>query len=155
MNWDEYFMDIARTVAKKSKDPSTQVGCVIATMDNKPVSFGYNGFVAGCDEDHMTFERPQKNLLSIHAEMNALIFNNGPIKSCKAYVTHASCENCLKHMLQAGIVEVIYEKSNTAGGFLTEERKETITRLIKSTGVIYRNIGGKTFLEELEELLSE
>jgi len=151
MTWDEYFMNIARTVAKKSKDPSTQVGCVIVTADNKPVSFGYNGFVAGCDENHMTFERPQKNLLSIHAEMNALIFNNGSIRGCKAYVTHASCENCLKHMLQAGICEVIYEKSNTTAGFITEELKETITRLIKSTGVIYRNMEGKSFLEELEE----
>ena len=29
MSWDEYFMEIAETVAKKSKDPSSQNGCVI------------------------------------------------------------------------------------------------------------------------------
>ena len=35
--WDEYFMEIAETVAKKSKDPSSQNGCVIvdAGKDDK------------------------------------------------------------------------------------------------------------------------
>ena len=152
MNWDEYYMSIAWTVSKKSKDPSTQVGCVLVTQDNKPVSFGYNGFVAGCDESYMTFEKPYKDMMSIHAEMNALIFAHCPLKGCKAYVTHVSCENCLKHLLQAGIREIIYDKSDTNGGFINEDRKKVITALIKSTGIIVRNFNtGKTFLEEINE----
>ena len=65
ISWHEYFINIAKEVAKKSKDPSSQVGCVIVTNDNRPVSFGYNGFVSGCDEGHMTFERPLKYNLII------------------------------------------------------------------------------------------
>jgi len=151
MNWDEYFMEIAQVVAKKSKDPSTQVGCVITTGDNKPVSFGYNGFIAKCDEKCMTFDRPQKYYLSIHAEMNALIFAHQSLKNCKVYVTHASCENCLKHLLQAGVKEIIYGISNTNGNFIDKEKEEAIIRMIKATGVIYKNINGKTFLEEASE----
>ena len=69
LSWDEYFMAIAKLSAMRSKDPSTQVGCVLVTADNKPISFGYNGFIAGCDESYMTFEKPYKDMMSIHAEM--------------------------------------------------------------------------------------
>ena len=46
INWDHYFMNIANEVAKRSKDPSTQVGCVIVDEERRPISFGYNGFIA-------------------------------------------------------------------------------------------------------------
>jgi len=42
MGWDEYFMGIADEVAKRSKDPSSQNGCVIVDARHRPVSFGYN-----------------------------------------------------------------------------------------------------------------
>jgi len=151
MNWDTYFMEIAKVVAKKSKDPSTKVGCVITTEDNKPVSFGYNGFIAKCDEECMTFERPQKYYLTIHAEMNALIFAHRSLKNCKVYITHNSCENCLKHLLQAGVKEIIYETSNTNGKMIDKEKQEAIVSMIKATGVIYKNINGTTFLEEVSK----
>ena len=149
MNWDEYYMSIAWTVSKKSKDPSTQVGCVIVSENNEPISFGYNGFIAGCDEEFMTFEKPYKDMLTIHAEMNALIFAKQPLKNAKVYCTHISCENCMKHLLQAGVREIIYDKGDTNGGFINTDRRKVIEKLIKSTGLIVRNINtGKTFLEE-------
>ena len=43
INWEEYFMGIALLSAKRSKDPSTQVGACIVDEDNKVVSIGYNG----------------------------------------------------------------------------------------------------------------
>lgn len=36
---DEYFLKIAREVASRSKDPSTQVGCVIVDEKYRPISF--------------------------------------------------------------------------------------------------------------------
>jgi dephospho-CoA kinase len=44
-SWDEYFIEIAKVTAKRSKDPSTQTGCVIVDKNNRPISFGYNGFI--------------------------------------------------------------------------------------------------------------
>ena len=52
--WDKYFMGIANEVAKKSKDPSSQNGCVIVDERHRPVSFGYNGTIQGADESKMT-----------------------------------------------------------------------------------------------------
>ena len=43
--WDEYFMKIAETVALKSKDPSSKMGCVIVDANKRVVSLGYNGML--------------------------------------------------------------------------------------------------------------
>ncbi|MDR0571619.1 MAG: dCMP deaminase family protein [Rickettsiales bacterium] len=153
VDWDEYFMSIAKVIAKKSKDPTTQVGCVIVDNNNRPVSFGYNGSVMGCDESQIIFEKPYKDMLSIHAEMNALIFAKRDLTGCRIYVTNAPCDNCLKHLLQAGVREFIYDVFDTNGHFMTEERVKGIGILLRSnTGVIYRNMNGETFFDETKGL---
>ena len=42
ISWDEYFMGIALLSAKRSKDPSTQVGACIVNENKKIMSVGYN-----------------------------------------------------------------------------------------------------------------
>lgn len=90
-------------------------------------------------------------MLSVHAEMRAIIHSCNSLRGCRAYVTHASCDNCLKHMAEAGITEVIYETVQTNGGFIDPERAEAILRIIKATGIICRNINGRSFGEEISE----
>jgi dCMP deaminase len=51
LSWDEYFMGVAKLSALRSKDPGTQVGCCIATSDNRIASLGYNGLPRGCSDD--------------------------------------------------------------------------------------------------------
>ena len=41
ISWDEYFMGIALLSAKRSKDPSTQVGACIVSENHKILSVGY------------------------------------------------------------------------------------------------------------------
>ncbi len=157
LSWDQYFINIAEQVAKKSKDPSTKVGCVIADNKNRPVSFGYNGFVGGCDETKMSNERPIKYYLVIHAEMNAILFANRNLENCAIYVLYAPCENCLKHIIQAGIKKIIYKNpvveskvQNNSKSMSNDYTNEAITRLLLSNpSVECRNISGKTYLEEM------
>ena len=149
MHWNEYFINIAKEVAQKSKDPSSKVGCVIVTKDFRPVSFGYNGFVSGCDESVMTFERPLKYLLIIHAEMNALTFAGRTLEGCKAFVTHGPCENCLKHLMQAGIQEIVYENPGILKERGTADQKEAIRRLLSSKDVVCKNVSGQDYLKEI------
>ena len=149
LSWDQYFINIAKEVAKKSKDPSSQVGAVLVTEDNRPVSFGFNGFVSGCNESQMTLERPMKYHLTIHAEMNALIFAQTNLQGCKAYVTHGPCDNCLKHLLQAGIKSIIYNDAGILRDRGTTEEKDAINRLLSATDVSCKNINGTNYLEEL------
>ncbi len=157
MNWDEYFISIAEQVAKKSKDPSTKTGCVIVDSKFRPVSFGYNGFIAGCDEHKMSVERPMKYHLVLHAEMNALMFAKRDLEGCILYTLYAPCENCLKHIIQAGIKKIIYKNSvvqskveGNKNSMTTSVTDEAITRILLSMpDVVCKNISGKTYLEEI------
>lgn len=119
--WDRWLMDIAWTVSTRSEDPSTKVGCVIVDEKNKPVSFGYNGFLAGCEEIAVDFNRPKKYGLIIHAEMNALLNAKRDLVGCKLYCTHAPCYNCLKHILQSGIRFVCFESTELMERHKTED----------------------------------
>ncbi|MDR2098475.1 MAG: hypothetical protein LBO78_00415 [Rickettsiales bacterium] len=159
--WDEYFMDIAEVVAKKSKDPSTKNGCVIVDSFHRPVSFGYNGWIQGADESKMTWdERPMKYYFSIHSEMNAMIFAKRDLTGCTLYNVYATCENCLKFLLQAGITRFVYRrfrvesKMNKAAGSMNDEYSdEAIVRLLRSMpGVETLNLAnGKTYIDEIVE----
>ena len=157
MNWDEYFISIAEQVAKKSKDPSTKTGCVIVDKKYRPVSFGYNGFISGCNENKMTNERPMKYYLTIHAEMNALMFAKRDLENCILYTLYAPCENCLKHILQSGIKRIIYKnpvvQSKICGvknSMTTSDTNIAITRMLQSLPEIEcKNINGKTYIEEI------
>ena len=57
IDWDQYFMGVAKLSALRSKDPNTQVGCCIATPDNRIASLGYNGLPYGLSDDDFTWER--------------------------------------------------------------------------------------------------
>ena len=79
LNWDTYFMAVAMLSAKRSKDPSTQVGACIVGNDNRILSIGYNGAPNGYDDDKFPWNREgnpldTKYLYVVHAERNA-IFN--------------------------------------------------------------------------------
>ena len=150
MDWHEYFNNIVKEVSKKSKDESTKVGCYIVNEDNEPVSLGFNGWVAGCDETFMTWERPLKYEMIIHAEMNALIFAKQSLKGCKVFITHSPCANCLKHLLQAGIREIYYDDPCIIIDRGSELQKKGIIALIQSTDAVVENVNtGKSYIEEI------
>jgi len=57
IGWDEYFMGVASLSARRSKDPSTQVGACIVDNDNRIVGTGYNGMPKGCNDDGFPWAR--------------------------------------------------------------------------------------------------
>ena len=57
LNWDEYFMAIAKISAQRSKDPNTQVGACIVSADNRILSCGYNGAPNGFDDNDFPWKR--------------------------------------------------------------------------------------------------
>ena len=150
MDWHEYFNNIVKEVSKKSKDTSTKVGCYIVNKNNELVSSGFNGWVSGCDEKLMTWEKPLKYEMVIHAEMNALIFAKQSLKGCVVYCTHGPCANCLKHLLQAGIREIFYNCPGIMRDRGSDLEKEAVKRLILSTNAKVFNVNNETlYIEEL------
>jgi dCMP deaminase len=69
--------------------------------------------------------------------MNALLFAKQSVENSIVYVTHHPCDNCLKHLLQAGITEICYKDNSLVDRF-TEYQIKAINLLIESTGIIVR-----------------
>ena len=115
ISWDEYFMGVASLSAKRSKDPSTQVGACVASKKNKVLTMGYNGTPVGVDDDKMPWEREgnpleTKYLYVCHAELNAILNYRGNLEGSKIYVKLFPCNECAKAIIQSGIKEVIYKE---------------------------------------------
>ena len=113
LTWDEYFMGIALLSAKRSKDPSTQVGACIVNKHKKVVGLGYTGFPIGCDDDSLPWNR-EGNFLETkypyvcHAELNAILNSIKDLQDCAIYVALFPCNECAKAIIQSGIKEVVY-----------------------------------------------
>ena len=110
-SWDEYYLDICKVVAARSKDPHTQIGCVIAGPAHEIRSTGYNSLPRGIRDDvPERLERPTKYLWMEHAERNA-IYNAArcgtPLEGCTLYVEIMPCMDCARAIVQAGIRQVV------------------------------------------------
>ena len=106
--WSERFMAMAEHVATWSKDPSTQVGCVIVDKQNRVVSLGFNGFPRGIkDLTDRYNDKETKYLFVAHAERNAL--DNAPlsVEGCTLFSPLLPCNECAKSIIQKGIAKVV------------------------------------------------
>lgn len=126
--WDEYFMDIAKTVSTRSNCLRAQVGAIIVGEDKKIKATGYNGTpskVISCAEKGFCF-RIANNIpsgtryetcRSIHAEQNAII-QAGQDRSMGAdmYVWGHNfiCVLCKRFIVQAGIKNVYLKKDENS-----------------------------------------
>ena len=114
LSWDEYFMGIAELSARRSKDPSTQVGACIVDDNNKIMSVGYNGMPKACSDDDFPWDREggqleTKYFFVCHAELNAILnYRGGSLEGSRLYATLFPCNECAKAIIQAGIKEIIY-----------------------------------------------
>ena len=135
-------MGIAMLSARRSKDPSTQVGACIVNNRNKIMSVGYNGFPLGCSDDDFPWDRTgddyeTKYPYVCHAELNAILNNGGSsLEGCKIYVALFPCNECAKAIIQSGIKEVIYLSDKYADTVGTRASK----RMFDAAGVKYTQL---------------
>tara|TARA_B100000686_G_scaffold353406_1_gene458896 strand:- start:1322 stop:1759 length:438 start_codon:yes stop_codon:yes gene_type:complete len=113
-DWDKRFLKLAKHISKWSKDPSTQVGCVVVGPDRELRSTGFNGLPRGIeDNDQRLNNREIKYPLICHAEENAIMHAariGMSLKDCTAYVTWPPCTRCARSLIQAGISTIVYPK---------------------------------------------
>lgn len=109
-NWSQYFMEIAKTVSIRSKDPNTQVGCIIINNDKHIIGTGFNGFAPEMLETKELWERPTKYDYVVHAEANALINRTGSCKGGSLFSTLYPCKDCAKLIAGSRIKKVYYKE---------------------------------------------
>ena len=125
IEWNEYFLEIARTVSKRSNCLRAQVGAVIVGTDKKIKATGYNGTpskVVSCMELGKCY-RIENNIpsgtryetcRSIHAEQNAIIqAGQDRCMGSSMYIWGHNfiCILCKRFIVQSGI-ETIYLKKD-------------------------------------------
>lgn len=59
-SWDQYFLEICKTVAIRSLDVNTRLGCVIVDKRKRIVSTGYNSLPAGVNDEFWPMDRDSK-----------------------------------------------------------------------------------------------
>lgn len=120
-SWDEYFLQVAQMVASRSNCVKRHVGAVIA-LDRRIVSTGYNGTPRGtrnCNEGGCPrcngFAESGARLdecLCSHGEENAIVqaaYHGISVRGSTIYSTFFPCLFCTKLIINAGIVEVVYD----------------------------------------------
>lgn len=105
--WDDVFMEMAHVIAKRSKDPSTQVGAVIVDHSNRIVSLGFNGPPRGIVDSAVNWkESAEKWRWVVHAEENAWLHGleaRGNVRLCTLYSTAVICPGCALRAVHLGI----------------------------------------------------
>lgn len=119
-SWDEYFMEIAHVVAKRSTCLRRSVGAVIV-KNRQIVATGYNGTPkdllhcseVGCLREQLKVPSGKNHELcrGIHAEQNAVVqaaYHGVSVNGGTLYCTHQPCVVCTKILINAGIKRIVY-----------------------------------------------
>ncbi|MBN2604560.1 MAG: dCMP deaminase family protein [Bacilli bacterium] len=141
ISWDTYFMGVALLSAKRSKDPTTQVGACIVNDKKRIVGIGYNGFPYGVEDDTFPWGKDDEWLDSkypyvVHAEPNAILNATVSLENATLYVTLFPCNECTKLIIQSGIKELVYleDKYHDRDSFIASRR------MFDSAKVVYRQL---------------
>ncbi len=106
--FEEIYMDLAFSLARRSTCVRLNVGTVITSTDfRKVLALGYNGNATGlpngCDRDEAG------NCGCLHSEENAVINCDSPRHIEKlVFVTHMPCSACAKRLINLGQVKKIF-----------------------------------------------
>jgi dCMP deaminase len=145
-NWDQYYLSICKVVATRSKDPNTQIGCVIIGPAREIRSTGYNSFPRGIRDDvPERLVRPAKYLWIEHAERNAICNAaraGTATEECTIYVEIMPCMDCARAIVQAGIKSVVVsaERMSQYSSQYYDEHFGLVEVLFGEAGVSVRRV---------------
>lgn len=109
-DWDIICLKMAKLIAMRSKDPHTQVGCLLVSPDKRSVHWGFNGFPINFPENIIRWQRPEKYNYVLHAESNAIVNAKTDLFGWTAYLTMFPCSKCALLLVQSKIKRVVYIK---------------------------------------------
>lgn len=114
--WDKRYLEIAKSVANWSKDPSTKVGAITVGNKGQIISTGFNGFPRGIEDSFDRLNhRETKYKYVVHAEKNAIYnacINTVSLCGSSIYVYGLPvCSECCKGIIQVGIKKVVIQHS--------------------------------------------
>ena len=145
-SYDEYFMEMAYVVSKRSTCLRRKVGAILV-KDKHILSTGYNGAPKGlkhcselgCLRENLNVPSGERHELcrGLHAEQNAIIqaaVFGVSIKDSVLYCTNTPCVVCVKMLINAGVKEIVY-----SGDYPDELAK----KILDESNIKIRNLNKK------------
>jgi dCMP deaminase len=145
-SYDEYFMEMANVVSKRSTCLRRKVGALLV-KDKHILSTGYNGAPkglkhcseVGCLREELNVPPGERHELcrGLHAEQNAIIqaaVFGISIKNSVLYCTNTPCVVCVKMLINAGVKEIVYSG---------EYPDELAKKMLNESDIKIRNFNNK------------
>jgi len=142
-SWDEYFLEITKTVSTRGTCDRGRNGAVIV-RNNRILTTGYVGApmrMPHCDDtDHLLHDVIDENgkiskhcIRTIHAEQNAIVqaaLHGISTEGATLYTKFEPCFTCAKLIINAGIKRVVCEKKYHAGELTRKFFKDAGVELV-------------------------
>lgn len=124
-DWDEYFLGIAQVVSARADCTRRKVGAILVDERRRIIGAGYNGApsgVRGCleggcprgllSEDEVApmsdYDSGPGRCISLHAEINAVLYSIRGRRGTTCYVNHEPCGPCLRTLAGSGVARVVW-----------------------------------------------
>lgn len=115
-------MELAQVASKRSTCLRRKTGAVLTTRENRIIAIGYNGApsglphceeLGGCLRKQMNIPSGQRFEIcrAVHAEQNVLLVSamyGASTNNTTLYCTDFPCVICAKLIVQAGVIQVVY-----------------------------------------------
>lgn len=134
------FKGMLEVIEEQSKCTRKRVAALIV-KDDRVISTGYNGLVSGDDDSRCKLGCTGCEE-TVHAEMNAILFAakvGVPTEGTTLISSYSPCINCAKHIINAGITSIIYNKNYSDS--------KGISKLLQSGVRVFQFIGDKDLIE--------
>jgi len=127
-SWDDTWMSVARSIAKRSRCVRGQIGAVVVDPRNRVVAVGYTGPPAGYPDEgpcsdfcERAIYGPRADTLksysdccSIHAEQNSLLVCDRTDRvGGTIYSTSDVCWSCAKMIANSGLSRVVVQVTHS------------------------------------------
>lgn len=150
--WNRHFLDLSLAHAAMSKDPAKKVGSVIVGPDKEIISMGFNGLPRGLDDTDVRLnDKEVKRLLTVHAEMNAVLAmaragGAGLLGKTMFIATHDDggvwggppCTRCAVEVIQAGIAHIVSYPAKPGSSWASD--LGVAMKLLTEVGISYTEV---------------
>ena len=139
MNWNEYYMTIARDASLMAKH-TTKVGAILVGPEGEIRLTGYNGVPRGVHDTPERISGDSRHKWHSHAEANLIAFaarEGIRTKDCTVYVTHHPCSSCARTLIQAGVKTVYVGDGTTT---MPDEEFEVAAVMFDEAGVYVEKV---------------
>ena len=142
--WDDYFLELAHVISKRSTCLRRKVGAIVV-KNRHILSTGYNGSPknirhceeTGCLREQLKVPSGQRHELcrGLHAEQNAIIqaaVYGVSVDGAVLYCTNQPCSICAKMIINAGIKRIVLSDGypdRAAEDLFKEAKIETVAKV--------------------------